>query len=54
MGKELTLKRSSKDYYGRQNITITIDNVSIEVPLATVIDFFTTEDVLETCVPIPD
>ena len=28
MGKELTLKRSSKDYYGRQNITITLERIA--------------------------
>lgn len=32
--KELVLERSSKDYYGKQNVTITINAERVEIPIA--------------------
>lgn len=54
MGKELTLERSSKDYHGRQNITIKIDDVDFVLPLQILKDFANDDNVIKTYVPIPD
>jgi len=50
MEKEITLTRSSKDYYGRENITIKINNEDVEIPLQILKDFVLNDEVKESCI----
>ena len=54
MAKEMIIKRSSKDYYGRQNVKITIGTEEIEIPISILKDFIENPDFKESYIPIPD
>ena len=54
MAKELKIERSSKDYYKRQNVKITINKEEVEIPIKILEDFVRNKNIKESFVPIPD
>lgn len=54
MSKEMIIRRSSKDYYGSQNVTIIIGNEEIEIPIKILEDFINNHNIKESYIPIPD
>lgn len=54
MPKEITLERSSKDYYGKQNVKITIGKEEVEIPIVILEDFIKDEKIIKSYIPIPD
>lgn len=54
VAKEMTIKRSSKDYYGRQNIKVIVGKEEIEIPEKIIEDFIKNKNIEETYIPIPD
>ena len=54
LSKELTLERSSKDFYRRQNIMITLETECIEIPIEILRDFVNDEYIKKSYVPFPE
>lgn len=54
MAKEMTIERSSKDFYGRQNVTITISKEQIEIPMSILEEFVNNTEIQKSYIPIPD
>jgi len=50
--KRITFEKSSKDFYGRQNIKITIGKEEIEIPEDVVSDFIKDKEILKSSLTV--